>query len=243
MAFTSTAVPAGVVAGMSALYDVTDEERAALKNYVASWSKNSTLVPIRNKETGKLSVIDFSHSNAYDTLSRPIQTILNRVAAGEGDRDGMLDDFYAGMIEATKELGMPFVTESIWTEALADLYMRGGETREGFDVWESKDSLGLKFEKGIYHLMMSQAPLNWKQLGRLKLSIKPVNDLGRLDDNGRQYELGNEALGVIGFRAQEIDPNKSIKYKIAQYNRDARDSKALFTQEVLKGGVTTPKKL
>ena len=243
MAFTTTAVPAGVVAGMSALYDVTDEERAALKNYVASWSKNSTLVPIRNKETGKLSVIDFSHSNAYDTLSRPIQTILNRVAAGEGDRDGMLDDFYAGMIEATKELGMPFVTESIWTEALADLYMRGGETREGFDVWESKDSLGLKFEKGIYHLMMSQAPLNWKQLGRLKLSIKPVNDLGRLDDNGRQYELGNEALGVIGFRAQEIDPNKSIKYKIAQYNRDARDSKALFTQEVLKGGVTTSKQI
>ena len=243
MAFTTTAVPAGVVAGFSALYDVTEEERTALKNYVADWSKNSTLVPIRNMETGKLSVIDFSHSNAYDTLSRPVQTILNKVAAGEGDRDGMLDDFYAGLIEATKELGMPFVTESIWTEALADLYMRGGETREGFDVWESKDPLGTKFQKGLYHLMMSQAPLNWKQLERLNLAIKPVDDLGRLDERGRQYEFGNEALGVIGFRAQEIDPNKSIKYKIAQYNRDARESKSLFTQEVLKGGVTTPKQI
>ena len=243
MAFTSTAVPAGVVAGASAIYDVTDDERAALKNYVASWSKNSTLVPIRDMKTGKLKVIDFSHSNAYDTLSRPIQTILNKVAAGEGDRDGMLDDFYAGMIEATKELGMPFVTESIWTEALSDIYMRGGETREGFDVWESKDKLGTKFKKGIYHLMMSQAPLNWKQLERLNLSVKPIDDLGRLDDRGRQYEFGNEALGVVGFRAQEIDPNKSIKYKIAAYNRDARESKSLFTQEVLKGGVTTPKQI
>ena len=243
MAFTSTAVPAGVVAGFSALYDVTEEERMALKNYVADWSKNSTLVPIRDMKTGKLKVIDFSHSNAYDTLSRPIQTILNKVAAGEGDKDGMLDDFYAGMIEATKELGMPFVTESIWTEALADIYMRGGETREGFDVWESKDKLGTKFQKGIYHLMMSQAPLNWKQLERLNLSIKPIDDLGRLDDRGKQYELGNEALGIIGFRAQEIDPNKSIKYKIAQYNRDARESKSLFTQEVLKGGITTPKQI
>ncbi len=243
MAFTTTAVPAGVVAGFSALYDVTEEERIALKNYVADWSKNSTLVPIRDMKTGKLSVIDFSHSNAYDTLSRPVQTILNKVAAGEGDRDGILDDFYAGMIEATKELGMPFVTESIWTEALADLYMRGGETREGFDVWEQKDPLGTKFQKGLYHLMMSQAPLNWKQLERLNLAIKPVDDLGRLDDRGRQYEFGNEALGVIGFRAQEIDPNKSIKYKIAQYNRDARESKSLFTQEVLKGGVTTPKQI
>ncbi len=243
MAFTTTAVPAGVVAGFSALYDVTEEERMALKNYVADWSKNSTLVPIRDMKTGKLKVIDFSHSNAYDTLSRPVQTILNKVAAGEGDKDGMLDDFYAGMIEATKELGMPFVTESIWTEALADIYMRGGETREGFDVWESKDKLGTKFQKGLYHLMMSQAPLNWKQLERLNLSIKPIDDLGRLDERGKQYELGNEALGVIGFRAQEIDPNKSIKYKIAQYNRDARESKSLFTQEVLKGGVTTPKQI
>jgi len=121
--------------------------------------------------------------------------------------------------------------------------MRGGETREGFDVWESKDKLGTKFQKGLYHLMMSQAPLNWKQLERLNLSIKPIDDLGRIDERGKQYELGNEALGVIGFRAQEIDPNKSIKYKIAQYNRDARESKSLFTQEVLKGGVTTPKQI
>jgi len=243
MAFTTAAVPAGVVAGMSALYDVTEEERAALKTYVAEWSKNSTLVPIRDSETGKLSVIDFSHSNAYDTLSRPIQTILNKVAAGEGDRDGMMDDFFKGMIEATKELGQPFISESIWTEALSDLWMRGGKTREGFDVWEDKDSYGTMFKKGIAHLGMSQAPFNWKQLERLGLSMRPVNDLGRIDDRGNQYEFGKEALGIIGFRAQEVDPNKGIVYKIAQYNRDARDSKSLFTQEVLKGGVTTPKQI
>ena len=48
---------------------------------------------------------------------------------------------------------------------------------------------------------MSQAPLNWKQLKRLNLSIKPVDDLGRFDERGRQYEFGNELLGVIGFRS------------------------------------------
>jgi hypothetical protein len=60
-----------------------------------------------------------------------------------------MDDFFAGVIEATKELGSPFVTESIWTEALADLYSRGGETREGFEYGRSKDSLGTKFQKGL----------------------------------------------------------------------------------------------
>ena len=73
--------------------------------------------------------------------------------------------------------------------------------------------------------------------------MKPVDDIGRIDKNGKQYQLGNEALGVIGFRAQEIDPNKSIKYKIAKYNSDARKSKALFTNSVLRGGVTTPKEI
>ena len=35
------------------------------------------------------------------------------------------------MIESTKELGSPFISESIWTEGLADIFVRGGRTRDG----------------------------------------------------------------------------------------------------------------
>ena len=35
-----------------------------------------------------------------------------------------MDDFILGVIESTKELGQPFVSESIWTEALADLFVK-----------------------------------------------------------------------------------------------------------------------
>ena len=35
------------------------------------------LYHLRN-EDGKFSYVDFSHLNAYDTLTRPIQTILNQ---------------------------------------------------------------------------------------------------------------------------------------------------------------------
>ena len=121
MAFTTAAVPAGIASGMSALYNVTQDERAAMRRFVADWSKNSTLIPIRDKETGKLKYVDFSHANAYDTITRPIQTILNRVQAGETDKNGLMDDFIMGMIESTKELGSPFVSESIWTQALMDV--------------------------------------------------------------------------------------------------------------------------
>ena len=243
MAFTSVAVPAGVVAGFSALYDVTAEERAAMRNWVADWSKNSTLVPIRDSKTGKLGYIDFSHTNAYDTISRPFQTIVNRIAAGEQDENGMIDDFILGVLEGTKELGLPFVTESIWTEALADIYFRKGRTQDGFIVWNEDDTLGNKIKKGVAHLGLSQAPLNWKQLQRLGLSMYPKDSLGRFDKRGNEYDFGNEAAGIVGFRIIDIKPEEAMTYKISEYAQSTRNARSLFTSVALKGGVTTPQEL
>ena len=42
---TVAAVPYATAEGFAALYDVTDDERAALKRFVAPWSKNSTNLP------------------------------------------------------------------------------------------------------------------------------------------------------------------------------------------------------
>ena len=246
MAFTTVAVPTAAVEMASALYDVTADEREAMKRYVASWSKNSTLIPIRNKETGKLSYIDFSHTNAYDTLTRPIQTVLNRIQAGEIDKNGIMDDFIMGLIESTKELGSPFISESIWTEALMDvspLLGRGGVTREGFRVWREKDPIGTKISKGVMHLGQSQLPLNWKQVERIGLAMQPKDSISSLDDRGRQYELGNELKGIMGARVIDIEPERGIIYKTAKYTRDARESKSLFSTVALRGGVVTPKDL
>ena len=66
-----------------------------------------------------------------------------------------------GLIEATKEMGSTFYySESIWTEALSDLVMRGGQTREGFRVWKKEDNWGNIIKDSVAHLAMAQAPLN-----------------------------------------------------------------------------------
>ena len=49
-------------------------------------------------------LVDFSHLNAYDTITRPISTILNAVNQGRADEDGLVEDFVLGLIESTKEL-------------------------------------------------------------------------------------------------------------------------------------------
>ena len=50
-----------------------------LRQFVPDWSKNSTLIPIRDTNTGELKYIDFSHSNAYDLMARPFRTLSNEI--------------------------------------------------------------------------------------------------------------------------------------------------------------------
>ena len=242
MALTTAALPLGTVAAAQAVYDIADEEIDAMRRYVADWSKNSVLVPFKD-ENGKLSYIDFSHLNAYDTVTRPIQTVLNAVNAGRADEDGLVDDFVLGMIESTKELGSPFISESIWTEGLADIIVRRGRTQDNRQLWNQQDAIGDKISKSISHLVDTQMPLNWKQLTRLGLAIRPINDKGRFDERGNQYEFGNELAGIAGLRRVEVNPEKSFNYKITDYKKGVRDSRNLFTAATLKGGIVTPEQI
>jgi len=242
MAVTTAALPLGTVAAAQAVYNIADDEIDAMRRYVADWSKNSVLVPFKDDD-GKLSYVDFSHLNAYDTVTRPIQTVLNAVNSGRADEDGLIDDFVLGMFESTKELGSPFISESIWTAGLADIFVRGGETRDNRKLWNDKDSIGDKMSKSIGHLVDTQMPLNWKQMQRIGLSLYPVNSLGKFDERGNQYDLGNELAGIAGLRRVEVDPKKSFNYKITNYKKGIRDSRNLFTSATLKGGVVTPEQI
>ena len=243
MAATTLAVPYAATAGAQALYNVTEDEMEALKRFVPDWSKNSTLIPIRDKETGQLKYVDFSHMNAYDTLTRPIQTVLNAVAEGNTDTDGIMDDFVLGLIESTKELGMPFISESIWTEALTDITLRKGKTPEGYQVWNSEDSNGGKVASMVKHLIESQAPLNIKQLNRMRISLKDEDDEGRFDKRGNEYKFSNEALGIMGMRAVDVDPANGMIYKVSELQKRERLAKDLFKRPSLKGGVVKPEEI
>ncbi len=248
MAATTAALPLGTVAMFQTLNDVSDEELEAMRRYVPEWSKNSVLIPFRDKND-KLSYVDFSHLNAYDTLTRPIQTVLNAVNSGSEDKDGIMDDFILGLIESTKEIGQPFISESIWTEALQDVAPvlgRGGRDAAGREIYNQDpaiDPIGSKIMKSVAHLVEAQAPLNWRQLGRLGLAIRPIDSLGKYDDRGNEYELGNELLGIAGMRRVKIDPSKSLNYKITNFKDGVRNSRNLFTKETLRGGVVTPEEM
>ena len=241
--FTTTvaAVPVATTAAFQALYDVTDEEREAIRRFAAQWSKNSTLLPIK-QEDGSFKYIDFSHANAYDTLIRPLQTVINSVQDGRTDQDGIMDDFIKGLFEATKEFGQPFISESIWTEAALDIIARGGRTREGFQIFSERDTDGDKASKIFAHLVRAQMPFSVDQLKRLDRSIESVDVItkGKFDEYGQDFEFGDEFQGLFGFRAVNVNPERAMNFKVADFQKGVRDSRSLFTRVVLKGGPVEP---
>jgi len=250
MGFTTTvaAIPVATTAAFQALYDVTDEEREAIRRFAAQWSKNSTLLPIKD-EQGNFKYVDFSHANAYDTLLRPLQTVMNSVQDGRTDNDGMMDDFAKGVLTSMSEFGQPFISESIWTEAVLDIIARGGRSRDGFAVYSDQDNDGDKMSKIFKHLVKAQMPFSFDQLKRLDRSIKQVDVITKFpgqgddiyDEYGQDFEFGAEFGGLFGFRAIEVKPERTMNFKVAEFQQGIRDSRSLFTRAVLKGGPMDPR--
>jgi len=245
--FTTTvaAVPMATTAAFQALYDVTDEEREAIRRFAAQWSKNSTLLPIKDKETGDFKYVDFSHANAYDTLIRPLQAVVNAVQDGRTDEDGMMDDFAKGLFTAMSEFGQPFISEAIWTEAALDIIARGGRTRDGFQVYSEQDNSGDRNSKIMSHLVKAQMPFSFDQLKRLDRSLKEnrVFTKSKFDKYGQDFEFGDEFGGLFGFRAVSINPGRTMNFKVAEFQQGIRDSRSLFTRATLKGGPIEPREV
>lgn len=234
---TAVAIPYATVEAFKAAYNVSGIEMDALRRFVPDWSKNSTLIPIKG-EDGKIKYIDFSHANAYDTMIRPFKTVMNAIADGRTDNDTIMEDIMQGTVEATSELGSPFISESIWTQAISDVFLRGGRTKDGRRLYTEQTPFGDRVSAATMHMAESQFPGSAKQLQRLYQSIAK-----NPDEYGRTFEIKDEALGFAGLRAVNIDPVASMKFKIAGFRTGINNARREFTSPLLKGGPVTPEQI
>ena len=237
MAFTLGAVPAMLVEGSKALYNVSKDELEALRQFVPDWSRNSTLIPMRDEKTGELKYIDFSHSNAYDVVAKPFRTLLNEVTSASKDGDTILKGFLSGIEDASTELAAPFLDESIWTEAATDLTLRGGRTREGKVLYTDQTPVGDKAHIRFRHLMEALLP-QYKPYIRIAQAAT-----GRPNKLGEVLGLNDQIAGLAGFRPTKVDPLKAMGFKIAQYQTGIRNARREFTGGyfgLLRGGPIDP---
>ena len=236
LAFTTVVAPEIVVEGAKAIYDVTEDEIQALRQFVPEWSKNSTLIPIKT-EDGELRYIDFSHSNAYDVIARPFNTLFNNILEGQQDDRTLLSGFVRGVNEAGAELMNPFISESIWTEAVTDLTVRGGVTQEGRRLYTDETSAGDKAKIRFLHLGNALAP-SYKQFQRLGQA-----SFGTPDKRGEILNIGPELAGFMGLRPIKVNPLQSMGFKISEYQEGIRNARREFTGGafgLLRGGRIKP---
>ena len=133
--------------GAQLISGVTNETVNSLKEFLPKWSENSTLIPI--KQGGQVYFIDYSHSNAYDFLTRPFRAAMNAMNEGIENEEGALASIDNAAIEAGAEFLQPFFSESIITELYLDVFARGGEGKTGTRIWNPTDDIGTKITKTI----------------------------------------------------------------------------------------------
>ena len=144
-----------------------------------------------------------------------------------------------GMAQAAAELSSPFVSEAIYTEAALDIITRGGRTKEGRQLYTEQTPDGEKIKIITNHMARAMLPFSYQQLNRL---YQAATD--KPSKRGEFFEVPDELLGFAGYRAVKLDPVRSMGFKIANYQRGIRESRALFTggsESVLKGGPKTAK--
>jgi len=225
-AATTAVLPVAVYQGAKALYGISEDTVQAIREMVAPWSVDSTLLPYVN-EDGSYGYVDFSHGSFYDTVTNPVQAVLNGVNA-KSDQP-LVTGLAEGMFRAIGRLVDPFVSESIWMGVAMDIFGRGGVTRQGSRIFNERDTVGNKIWASIRHAAYTMSPGSLPQLKRLYAAAAGETI------KGQQYELPKELMGFFGFRGVDVDPPRTLDFKIQDFNRDKRAERNLIYAGTLTG--------
>jgi len=222
----------GLQEGAQLVAGVSNEQLNALREYLPDWSKDSTLIPI--KQGNQLYYIDFSHTNAYDILTQPLRSAMNGYDAARDQGQNALQSFDDAAIRATSKFLSPFIEESIAFGFLGDVFLRGGETRDGRRLWNPEDSFGNKLAATATEALKTASPGSLPAFHRLYLS-----GIGKKDQYNRGYKFLNEATGLLGFRIQNPFVEDGINFKISDNKRALANSKKLFTSVAYRADSTS----
>jgi hypothetical protein len=240
MTTATAALPYGVVEASKSIYGVSDEEANAANDFVAPWAKDSMKIFKRDPDTGKLSYLDFSRNNIYDTLTKPFQTVLRNLQEGVDKQEPIMSTFIKGIAEAAGNVASPFVDPSIYSEAVLDIIARKGVTKDGKQLYTADTPTNEKVARAISHVTESFYPSYQPFLRTYKAAMEQPGK------GGVEYTVPNELAGIFGQRFEEIDPKRTMGFYITDFQDGQRNARREFTggpEGTLSGEIKTPKDL
>jgi hypothetical protein len=120
-----------------------------------------------------------------------------------------------GTTRAISRLVDPFISESIYFEAVNDIISRKGVTDTGQRLYNEDESEGNKYYKALAHVTEALLPGSIPQFKR----IAQAAIFGEDPKTGRDLDLTGEISGFFGFRNIKMDIPESLGFKITDYKK------------------------
>lgn len=190
--------------GGAVLGDDEDEKKKKAKRFVAPWSKNSNIL-IKNEGDGKFSYIDFSASDPFGGIVKPI----NAMMAGE--------DLLDGFIEGVKELISPFTNPDI----LKSMFTEISENKDAYgnQLYNPSDSFEKKSEAILSRVYKTFEP------GTVSSITKIAESDGMLNEMAGQF---------TGYKAKDVDLEKQFSFKISDMKKKEVEVRNIYNRAARK---------
>ena len=265
-AFTTTVgVPAGLTATGLALTGADQEQIDAYKrSFAAPWEKTATMIPTETDAAGNITgFVNYSYTNPYDALQRPVRAVLNAVAEGNRNEASLMNIVGNATIDSIEEMTNPFLSTSLGANAV--LEARDGKTGTGKNIFNESDMLGTKMQKQFLHVFNSIAPTALPVTFEVdadgtqivpKDFITAVASLATgkkaaISPRGKPIDVSEAMVSAFtGIKVVKPQIDRSLYYKAAEakrairettneYNRLLRSSNERDAQDFIQGYINT----
>ena len=225
-----------------------DKMEAFQRSFAAQYQKNSTLIPVSAPdENGNFKYYNFSYTNPYDSLVRPVNAVLNAFADGSLNKNSvdkivmnaLFGNTATGTTGAVGEFFAPFTDESIGTERVFDIVFRDGVKREGGKVFYPQDDLNTKISKGIQHIAGGIVPGAARSAQRIWEGAT-----GKFTDAGTIRDMSTEFTAITtGIRMEDAKPLASMPFIVTSYNKDKQNVDKKFAEIAYRPSATSEQRL
>lgn len=215
----------------------SDKMEAFQRSVAPSYQKNSTLIPLtESDENGNFKYFNFSYTNPYDSMVRPVNAVLNAYGNGTLTNQNASQIVYNALINdaltdtpgAFTEFLSPFISESIGAGAIADLTIRGGKTKEGRTIYYEQDNAMERIDASLGHLLSQLEPGASRSARRVWKGVTET-----FTDYGTTYDSATEIVALMsGLRVEEAKPMDSLPFIVTSYAKDLSNIQNKFSSNI-----------
>jgi hypothetical protein len=246
-ALTATVgIPAGLTATALAMTGADKEQLDAYKrSFAAPWEKTSTMIPTGTDAQGNITgLYNFSYTNPYDYLQKPVKAITNAVANGNRNEASLMQILNESTVDSIGEFVNPFLSPSMGAKALYEATLVG-KTETGKTIYNESDPLGDKTAKGLMHFFNAVAPTITPitfQMDADGTQIVPkdfvtaaaslvTREKDLISPRGKPIDVAETIVSAFsGIKVVKPQIDRSLYYKAAEAKRAIRETTNEFNR-------------